>query len=436
MPQLCGELPTSPLPDTTFLKRLCTVALSSSHLIRLRFAAGRQRFNRLRVRHKGPVRGVARAFQTWLLRRPVNDQGPRAPRMLPGLRILFAITFLSVSVLIFALGAAAFLRSAHEDVANAPWRPIETPATARVDLAPPTLAMLRVEPETATATPAARADALAPPPASVETKTPASPAPTAEASPPRAEPAEPAAVKSTEAPAAPTQASAPPPQAIAAAAEPARDATVSPAVAEIKVPEAKVVETRATDAKAADVKAADSQAADTKAAETVEPQPAPTVVAALSSSKVEPAQPAITAEPASATTTPPATSPAVASPAAPIETVAGTDTLKAADKTIDAAPASRVAALGEPDADQSEPLPSKDVKIPNPRVDPAVLEARRKQILAQEQARARALRARRIAAARARAAAQAKAAAAAANPFGAPANSTTNNSTPNTARTN
>src|SRR5262245_60590065 len=93
--------------------------------------------------------------------------------MLPGLRILLAITLLSVSVLIFALGAAAFLRSAHEDVANAPWRPIETPATARVDLAPPTLAMLRVEPETATMVPAPKADASPPTtmPAETETKT-------------------------------------------------------------------------------------------------------------------------------------------------------------------------------------------------------------------------------------------------------------------------
>src|SRR5215213_965983 len=87
--------------------------------------------------------------------------------MLPGLRILFAISMLSVSVVIFGLGAAAFLRSAHEDVANAPWRPIETPATARVDLAPTTLSMLRVEPEATIAVLTARADAaatVAPPP--------------------------------------------------------------------------------------------------------------------------------------------------------------------------------------------------------------------------------------------------------------------------------
>src|SRR5215213_10245736 len=81
--------------------------------------------------------------------------------MLPGLRILFAISMLSVSVVIFGLGAAAFLRSAHEDVANAPWRPIETPMTARVDLAPTTLSMLRVEPEATIAVLTARADAAA-----------------------------------------------------------------------------------------------------------------------------------------------------------------------------------------------------------------------------------------------------------------------------------
>ena len=171
---------------------------------------------------------------------------------------------------------------------------------------------------------------------------------------------------------------------------------------------------------------------DTKAAETTAPQPAPTVVAALSADKAEQAQPTIVAEPAPAATAPPATEAA----ARPAPIAIGTDTLKADDKAIEAVAPAKVAALDETAADQSEPLPSKDVKIPNPRIDPAVIEARRKQILAQQQARARAVKARRIAAARARAAAQARAAAAAANPFGAPANSTTNNSTPNPTRTN
>jgi hypothetical protein len=342
--------------------------------------------------------------------------------MLPGLRILFAITLLSVSVLIFGLGAAAFLRSAHEDVANAPWRPIQTPATARVDLAPPTLAMLRVEPEPIAAAPPPKADA--PPPAAttsaaMEIKLPSAPAPAAEASPPHVEPAEtPAAAKMPEPPPASAEASAPPPapQIAAPAAEPARDTAPSPVVVETKLAEPKAVEPKAAEARADDTKTMD-----TKAAESTEPRAAPTVVAALGPGKAE-AQPAIVAEPAPA---PPPASEAAASPA-PI--AVGTDTLKADDKAIEAAPA-KVAALGDTDADQSEPLPSKDVKIPNPRIDPAVIEARRKQLLAQQQARARALKARRIAAARARAAAQAKAAAAANNPFGAPANTTTTNST-------
>jgi hypothetical protein len=115
-----------------------------------------------------------------------------------------------------------------------------------------------------------------------------------------------------------------------------------------------------------------------------------------------------------------------------VEASTGADTLKADDKAIKTAPAAKVAALAEPATAEVPPLPSTEVKIPAPRVDPSVIEARRKQqqqlVLQQQRARARAAaKARRVAAAR-RAAAQAKAAAAAAsNPFGAPANTTTNN---------
>lgn len=68
--------------------------------------------------------------------------------MLPGFRFLLAAIVLSMSILIFGLGAAALLRAAHEEVANVPTRrvmaepvfaqPIERPA--------PTLALLRIEP--------------------------------------------------------------------------------------------------------------------------------------------------------------------------------------------------------------------------------------------------------------------------------------------------
>src|ERR1700709_1455629 len=67
--------------------------------------------------------------------------------MLPGFRFLFAATVLSMSVLIFGLGAAALLRAAHEEFASIPSRraPPEVMFPQRDD-AGPTLAMLRVEP--------------------------------------------------------------------------------------------------------------------------------------------------------------------------------------------------------------------------------------------------------------------------------------------------
>ncbi len=70
--------------------------------------------------------------------------------MLPGFRFLFAAILLSVSVLIFGLGAAALLRAAHEQFASVPQRlaPPE-PVFARRDEPLPTLALLRVEPEIA-----------------------------------------------------------------------------------------------------------------------------------------------------------------------------------------------------------------------------------------------------------------------------------------------
>src|SRR3981189_2401695 len=42
--------------------------------------------------------------------------------MLPGFRFLFGAIVLSMSVLVFGLGAAALLRAAHEEFANVPSR--------------------------------------------------------------------------------------------------------------------------------------------------------------------------------------------------------------------------------------------------------------------------------------------------------------------------
>src|SRR5512139_808209 len=68
--------------------------------------------------------------------------------MLPGIRFLLAAIVLSLSVLIFGLGAAALLRAAHEEVASVPTRRVmPEPVFAQpVERPVPTLALLRVEP--------------------------------------------------------------------------------------------------------------------------------------------------------------------------------------------------------------------------------------------------------------------------------------------------
>ena len=82
--------------------------------------------------------------------------------MLPGFRFLFAAIMLSMSILVFGLGAAALLRAAHEEFASTPsWRAPPEPKFAQQNYAPnetqgaaseapeAVLAMLRVEPEPA-----------------------------------------------------------------------------------------------------------------------------------------------------------------------------------------------------------------------------------------------------------------------------------------------
>ena len=95
--------------------------------------------------------------------------------MLPGFRFLFAAIVLSMSVLIFGLGAAALLRASHEQFASIPSRraPPE-PVFARQNEPPmPTLALLRVEPAVAEKAP----DNVAETRRSCETVTPAAPRP-------------------------------------------------------------------------------------------------------------------------------------------------------------------------------------------------------------------------------------------------------------------
>lgn len=72
--------------------------------------------------------------------------------MLPGFRFLFAAIVLTISTLVFGLGAAALLRASHEQFASLPVLPsapmLPPAATADAsphDATPPTLALLRVD---------------------------------------------------------------------------------------------------------------------------------------------------------------------------------------------------------------------------------------------------------------------------------------------------
>lgn len=68
--------------------------------------------------------------------------------MLPGFRFLFAAIVLSMSVLVFGLGAAALLRAAHEEFASTPsWHvPPETVFAQPTEATKPVLALLRFDP--------------------------------------------------------------------------------------------------------------------------------------------------------------------------------------------------------------------------------------------------------------------------------------------------
>jgi hypothetical protein len=144
--------------------------------------------------------------------------------MLPGFRFLFTAIVLSMSVLIFGLGAAALLRAAHEEFASLPSRRAtpEPMFARRDDGPPPTLALLRVDPPVAEK-PAENAPAAAiletttdvPAPAGqTPDARPAEPEKLAALTPPEpmqveaAKPEEPAKETSAETPAAPAPAAA------------------------------------------------------------------------------------------------------------------------------------------------------------------------------------------------------------------------------------
>jgi hypothetical protein len=67
--------------------------------------------------------------------------------MLPGFRFLFAAIVLSMSIMVFGLGAAALLRAAHEEFASNPsWHATPEASFAQSEVTRPMLAMLQIEP--------------------------------------------------------------------------------------------------------------------------------------------------------------------------------------------------------------------------------------------------------------------------------------------------
>jgi hypothetical protein len=96
--------------------------------------------------------------------------------MLPGFRFLFAAILLSVSILVFGLGAAALLRAAHEEFASTPsWHPASETVFAQQQPSEgprPVLAMLRLD------APAAEQKAPEDVPAAAAPAEPAATAPT------------------------------------------------------------------------------------------------------------------------------------------------------------------------------------------------------------------------------------------------------------------
>lgn len=160
---------------------------------------------------------------------PLMLNGPRSPprrqnrpAMLPGFRFLFAAIVLSMSMLVFGLGAAALLRAAHEEFASNPaWHAVpETMVAQQGEATRPVLAMLRVEPRPAEPKPSDNAPATGAVPAAGAVP---------------ATSAEPAAIAST--PAEPEQIASPKLEqtAPAEAAKPDTPATESPAQSEAAV---------------------------------------------------------------------------------------------------------------------------------------------------------------------------------------------------------
>jgi hypothetical protein len=269
--------------------------------------------------------------------------------MLPGFRFLFVAIMLSLSLLIFGLGAAALFRAAHESFAsNSSWRATpDVPFPARPDTTLPVLATLRVEPvtEKPADTPKVAAAPVEPAQAIAEPMTSDQVAALRPAETLTEETAKPAA---TAAPTAATE-NAPAPE-----ATPTPRATIQAAPTE---------ETKTATVAASNAASVASEPAITQPEPTAPPTTSSTTVPAAASAK-----PTLSAAP----------------------TALGTDNT-----------ATKIATLGGPPVDVSDDASvpeTRAVKLPRARPDESVIKRR-------QQAR-RAMRRRRLAAARARLLAQ------------------------------
>ncbi len=207
--------------------------------------------------------------------------------MLPGFRFLFAAIVLSMSVLVFGLGAAALLRAAHEQFASIPARQApREPVFAQQEAPAPTLALLRVEPTAAETAPAelpASSEPVAPvtadtttPPAA-DTPAPAEPEKLAALKPDESPPAEVAKPNSptVETPALETTEAAP------TSVETTPTVEAAPAPAEAPVPAADVKIAAIPDAPQPTNEAAPAPPAPTEAQASPETAEAATKIATL-----------------------------------------------------------------------------------------------------------------------------------------------------------
>jgi len=243
--------------------------------------------------------------------------------MLPGFRFLFAAIVLSMSIMVFGLGAAALFRAAHEEFASNPsWRATpETSFAQQGEASRPVLAMLRVEP------PPAEPKTANDVPAAAVVAAPVQPTASATQPPMPAEPEKTAALTSED--------SVPP-----EATKPEIPAKPDVQAVESKVLENRPLENKPTDDKAVETKAVEVKGLETKAADAsppteaaAAPADAPVAVADARIATAEQAAPA--ANDATPAVSEPAST-AVASDAPAISTKIAT--LGGPAVTIEAAP--------------------------------------------------------------------------------------------------